>query len=302
MPLVGKNMNNENLIWFIVPMVLAALILLVFILLEMRARKNADIKKLDDVFRNGAFLSPTILSLSVGVVLIFSGFRNFLFIPDFILGDGLFNLVLIYGQIIIGIFLILGIFLRLSTFAILGLFIAAFFLFPAEQVVELSIYIGIGAFLLLMPQDALSFSFFFHSLSKKQIFDTYRKYAFPTMRFITGLTIVYIGLHDRLLFPDSEIAFINSHEYLNFLQSFGVEAFTNIHFVFAAGIFTALAGILVAFGILQRLVAFVIGIFLLLTVFISGFSVLPVFIPYFAVLYALITGNQFATHERLEKG
>lgn len=295
--------SSDQLIWYVVPAVIALGVLIMAIFLESGARKNRAIKKLGEVLKSGAFLSPTVLSIAIGFVFIISGTKGFLFTPAMALDDSTFHLVLKYGQIVIGIGMVVGVFKRLMTLGIVALFVAAFFTFPALKILDYSVFVGIGVYLFLVHRDALSFSFFFHPIGKHELFDSYRKYALPILRVLAGLGLAYAAYHHYILDSQSAIAFVDEKPLLNFMQStFGVQSFTNEILVFQTGVVGILAGLMLALGLLERLTASLIGIGLLVTLFIIGPTFLPVSIPYFALIYIVITGNQFEEREKIEKG
>ena len=293
--------NNEQLAWYVVPAIIAAAILIMGVLLEFGARRNNAIKKLEEVLKTGAFLSPTVLSIAIGVLLIFGGIENYLFTPGLALDDSTLNIVLRYGEMVIGILMIIGVFTRMMMVGVIALFVTAFFVFPALKVIDYSVFVGVAVYLFLIHRDALSFSFFFHPLGKHELFDQYRKYALPILRFVAGASLAFVAFHHNILDPGPAVSFVEGKPLLNFMQSaFGIESFTNEILVFQTGVFGILGGILLAFGILERIVSTIIGVGLLLTVFIMGPSYLPIIIPYFALIYIIITGNQFEAREQTE--
>lgn len=294
---------NDQLSWYIVPIIVAASIFLLAIIIEFIARKNLSVKKLLDLLKRGSFLSPTFLSLLVGIILILAGIQNFLFAPGLYLAENsYFSLILRLAQLAIGLSLILGSFIRLSTLGLIGCFIAGFFMFPALDMLDYSIFLGVGIFLFLVHRDALSFSFFFHPVEKKEFFDQYRKYALPILRFLAGFTLAYAAWHHNILDNAAAIAFLDGRPLLNFMQSlFGIESYTNFWFVIHTGIFSILLGSLLAFGLLERITATIIGIGLIFTILIGGLNFAPVVLPYFAIIYIIFTGNQFEEREKIEK-
>jgi uncharacterized membrane protein YphA (DoxX/SURF4 family) len=287
-----------------VPIVVAASIFLLALILELIARKNLSVKKLLDLLRRGSFLSSTFLSILVGVILIIAGIQNYLFAPGLTLvDDSYLSLVLRLGQLAIGLSLILGSFIRLSTLGLIACFIAGFFMFPALDMFDYTIFLGVGVFLFLVHRDALSFSFFFHPVEKKEFLDHYRKYALPILRFLAGFTLAYAAWHHNIFDNSAAIAFLEGRPLLNFMQSmFGFESYTHFWFVIHTGIFSILLGALMAFGLLERIASTIIAIGLIFTVFIGGLNFAPVVLPYFAIIYIIFTGNQFEERERIAKG
>ncbi|MFC1656146.1 hypothetical protein ACFL3C_04720 [Patescibacteria group bacterium] len=295
--------EESQLTWYVVPSIIAISIFIAAIFIEFVARKHAAIKKLEEVLKSGSFLSPTILSITIGVLLIVSGAYHFLFAPGLALGESAFHVILRYAEIIIGIGLVIGIFRRLMTAGMIALFIAAFFAFPYLKVLDYSIYAGVAAYLFLVHRDALSFSFFFHPIGKKEMLDTQRKYAFPILRFIAGLSLAYAAFHHNILLPEGAVAFVEQKPLLNIMQSIiGMETFSHGLFVFQAGVFGMMFGLLLTFGLLERITSTIIIIGLLLGIGFVGVTFLPVAIPYFAVVYIVFTGNQFEDREKVAKG
>ncbi len=293
---------SEHLSWYIVPIIVAISVFILAAIVEFIARKNASINKLIRILKRGSFLSPTFLSIITGVLLIAGGFDNYLFAPGMQLNESTLSLILRIAQLVIGLGLVLGIFIRLVNVALLGCFIAGFFIFPAADILDYSIFAGIAVFLFLVHRDALSFSFFFHPIEKKELFDHYRRHALPILRFVAGATLAYAALHHNILDNSAAVAFVEAGPMLNIMQSvFGIEDYTHYWFVIHTGIFSILLGALLAFGLLERIVSIIIGIGLLISIFIGGFNFLQIVLPYFAVIYIIVTGNQFEDRERFAK-
>lgn len=295
--------NSHDLVWYIVPIAVALVIFFIALFLEFSARKSLAIKKLINVLKSGAFLDPTVLAITIGVLLLIAGWQNFLFAPGLALGDNLLDIILRYSQIVIGIGMVLGIFIRFVNFGMLALFIASFFVFHPLQVLDYLVFAGIAIFLFLVHRDALSFSFFFNPVDKKKIFDRYRKYSLPILRFTAGIGLAYAAFHHNILNPSSAIDFFNQRPLFNIMQSiFGIETYTHSMMVFQIGVIGILGGFMLAFGILERVVAITIAICLLFSLFIRGLPFLTIAIPYFAVVYIVITGNLYEEREFQEKG
>lgn len=294
--------ENSSLAWYVVPSIIAIFIFLVAILIEYGARKNNAIKKLSEILRSGSFLDATVLSIAVGLLLIVSGFQQYLFAPGIALNDSLIHTVFSYAQIVVGIGLVLGTFTRICTIGIIGLFVSGFFFFPPLKILDYSVFLGIGLFLFIIHKDVLSFTFFFHPVDKQSFLDRYRKYAFPILRFLTGVGLIMIFLHHHILSPQPAIDFLTEKPLLNIMQSiFGLEDFSHNLLIFNTGIFGILIGLLLALGILERFIATIIAFGLLLTILVGGAGFLPIAIPYFAIIYVVITGNQFQEREIKEK-
>lgn len=295
--------ETDHISWFIIPTVIAVAIFVMAVFLEFFARKNPAIKKLAEVLKSGSFLSPTIVSLAIGVLFIISGVQNYLFAPGLGLNDGLLSQIIRYSQIVIGIGLILGILIRYLTFGIIALFVAGFFVFPAIDMLDYLIFLGVGIFLFLIHHDVLSSTFVFHPVEKKEFFDKYRKYALPILRILAGLGLAYAAFHHNILDTGNAIKFLEEKPLLNFMQNvFSFESFTHAHLIFTLGVFGIMMGLLLTFGLIERFFSSIIGVGLIIMVILMGWSFLPIAIPYFAIIYSVITGNQFEEREVVEKG
>lgn len=78
----------------------------------------------------------------------------------------------------------------------------------------------------------------------------------PIIRIGLGLTLAVLALHNKLLAPNMALSFLDNH-YLNFMEFLGFAGFTNIRFVFAAGVTELAVGLLLISGIATRAVALI---------------------------------------------
>jgi len=97
----------------------------------------------------------------------------------------------------------------------------------------------------------------------------YAKLPVPIIRIGVGLTLVILALHNKLLAPNMALTFLDTH-YFNFMQLMGFASFTDIRFVFAAGIVELGVGILLIFGIATRVVAAIVFVLMGITMAILG--------------------------------
>ncbi len=277
---------------YVVPTVVAVSVFLLAALVHFTAKKNSSIKRLGEILRTGSFLDSTVLSITIGILLINSGIQNYLFAPGVALGESFPHMIFRFAQIVIGTGLVVGTFTRLCTIGIIALFAGGFFFFPPLEMLDYIVFMGVGFFLFLVHRDVLSFSFFFQPLEKKGFLDKYRKHALPILRFITGIGLVFISINHNIIDPEPAIKFLQERPILNISHSV---------LVLNAGIFGALLGTLLAFGFIPRFVSTIIAIGLVFVVIVGGPSFLPIAVPYFAIAYIVITGNQFEEREIKEK-
>ncbi len=91
----------------------------------------------------------------------------------------------------------------------------------------------------------------------------------PVIRVGIGLTFVVLALHNKLLSPSMALTFLDQHD-LNFLRQLGFSGFTNLHFVFAAGMTEVALGLLLAAGVATRFVAVALVAVFLTTLAVLG--------------------------------
>ena len=109
----------------------------------------------------------------------------------------------------------------------------------------------------------------------------------PIIRIGLGLTLAIVALHNKLLAPNMALTFLDEH-YLNFMEFLGFVGFTNIRFVFAAGIVELAVGILLVSGIATRLVAAIAFVLMDTTMVILGPDELFGHLPIMAIEVLLI--------------
>ncbi len=93
--------------------------------------------------------------------------------------------------------------------------------------------------------------------------------AVPVIRVAVGLTLVTLALHNKLLSPGMTLAFLEEFHF-NFMPMIGFAGFSDLHFVFAAGIGELTLGLLILFGVATRFVVATLTVFFLITLVLLG--------------------------------
>lgn len=109
----------------------------------------------------------------------------------------------------------------------------------------------------------------------------------PIIRIGLGLTIISLSLRYKLLNPDFALTFLDKYDF-NFMPHLGFVGFTNLHFVFAAGIAEFTLGLLLLTGIATRFVAAGLLLFLLTTLIILGIGELIGHLPVIGIAILLV--------------
>jgi uncharacterized membrane protein YphA (DoxX/SURF4 family) len=76
--------------------------------------------------------------------------------------------------------------------------------------------------------------------------------AVSLLRIAFGLQFVVLALHEKLINPGLALAFVEEHSFVNFMPLLGFEGFTNLHFVFGAGLAELAMGLLMAVNVAAR--------------------------------------------------
>ncbi len=109
----------------------------------------------------------------------------------------------------------------------------------------------------------------------------------PIARIGLGLTFIALAIHYKLLNPNITLTFLDEYD-LNFMRQLGFTGFTNLNFVFAAGIAEITFGLLLAAGIATRFVSAGLLMMLLTTLAIFGPVELIGHLPIVGIVLLLI--------------
>lgn len=112
--------------------------------------------------------------------------------------------------------------------------------------------------------------------------------AATMLRIGLGAQLIILGVHNKLLDPGLGLAFLHYHEFINFMPYLGMTAFSNLHFVFAAGTVETALGALLLLGITTRLIALTVTFFFALTTVLFGAHELVGHLPVFAITLILV--------------
>lgn len=113
-------------------------------------------------------------------------------------------------------------------------------------------------------------------------------YALTALRFGLGVQLCVLTIHDKLLHPGLAMQFLHDYPYFNFMRLFGLESFSDIHFVLAAGLAELCFGLLLVTNIAQRLASSCICFFFLLSGLVLGPAELLGHVPIFCAAIILL--------------
>lgn len=191
-----------------------------------------------------------------GIMCIANSITGVFLAPNFILpGDGLVVLGSVI-QLVIGLLLVSQVFLSLA-----GVLIVA-------AAIPVAVIYAPRGFLLDYGIEyvALALAFLFVGGGSNSEF---AHLPLPIIRVGLGLTLIVLSIHHKLINPDIALTFLDKYQF-NFMPLLGFTGFTNLHFVFAAGMAEVVFGLLLFAGIATRLVSAGFAMFLFSTLIILG--------------------------------
>ncbi|MDG2174712.1 MAG: DoxX family membrane protein [Gammaproteobacteria bacterium] len=230
-----------------------------------------------------------LLKLCTGLSLLMSAYNDVIFAPHLMAENGLGNIFLLV-EVVIGILLILNFHIFAATILLFLLCLGVAFTFGALVALEYLNMTGIACCLLL---------FNFHP-EKYRVH--LKAYSIASLRILTGIALVSLGLSEKLLNPDLGEFFVAQYQW-NFMLNLGFTDFSNELFVFCAGMMEVIFGIILIIGTTTRVNILVVSAFMFtsnITFFASGNyseALLEIFghLPFIATAMILIffgSGNK----------
>lgn len=218
----------------------------------------------------------------VGAFLIIAGTHEYLFSPNLTLHAGI-PMWLIVLQILIGLAFLLGIASRVCGI-ILGLMWGMVFYYSGWVAALEDIWVlSTAAFITLMGNEyfsIISFSFL------RKIVSPFKDYAMPFLRIGTGITLMVLGLSEKIFAPEFGMNFLEHYQW-NFMSILGFN-YSDYLFVLSAGSVEFLFGLIFVLGVVTRLNALVVALVFSIPLFILGPIELAGHLPHFAAVVLLL--------------
>lgn len=272
---------------------LAVFGLVAALLIHFAVRPHRWAKKMRAALGAFAVWAPGVLRTMTGLLLFMGSFSRFLFAPD--LSTTAFPVtaerVLLAVQLLTGLGLIIGLFPRFMSSLGFALYFFSIFLFPFPGVINYLFFAGIFIYLFIVGDPALPKSRrvkIFPNAALLLNLKEAKPFAMAIMRFFTGLSFILVAAFYKIADPNFALEFLRMHD-VNFIRGMGFMNFTNDMFVLTAGITEVFLGVLIIFGLLPRLVGFIVFILFFITLSMFGIYELIGHLPLFAFAFALIT-------------
>lgn len=229
-------------------------------------------------------------AMIVGTFFLIAGTHEYFLTPNLSMHDG-FPAWLIYIEIAVGLALITGIGTRIAALTLLAAWILSFQYSGLVEGFENVWIVSTTLFIAIMGNDY--FSLYSNSFLRTHLVK-FKHYALAGLRIGTGLTLMVLGLSEKILAPEFGINFLQQYNW-NFMQMLGFP-YSDYLFTISAGSVEFLLGALLVSGLLTRLTTLVTAVIFTLPLFILGPIELAGHLPHFVALVLILLyghGNHF---------
>jgi uncharacterized membrane protein YphA (DoxX/SURF4 family) len=220
--------------------------------------------------------------MMVGAFFLIAGTHEYLFSPNLTAEAGI-PMWLIAAQIALGLAFLLGIASRTGGIVLGLLWASTFYYIDTVTALENIWVLTTAIFITLMGNEyfsMISFSFL------RSLVVPYKKYALSILRLGVGLTLMILGLSEKIMAPEFGVNFLAQYDW-NFMQLLGFN-FSDYLFTLSAGAVEFLFGLVFVLGIVTRLNALVVAIVFSIPLFILGPIELAGHLPHFAAIVLLL--------------
>lgn len=239
---------------------------------------------------------PPLLALHAAVPLIVSGVELQLFVPNLPLPRNIVGLLLALGQIVVALGFLYGAFTRFAAVLLALIGLAGMLLVHPLYVLEHCDLLGIAAFLYLIGRGPYSVDALIGR--RDQLREERFPQAVPTLRILTGTSLVVLGFTEKLWNRQLALDFLALYP-INFTKALPI-TLSDEHFIIAAGLVEVTIGALVISGLWTRTVILLAWLPFNLSVPLFGWVELVGHLPTYgtiAVLLILGTGRLAALQE-----
>lgn len=251
-----------------------------------------------EVFRRMAVGAPALLAVQAAVSLVYAAVQPALFVPNIPLQSNLGGFTIAGVELGVAFSLITGIGEVVAALVLASLVAVAFVIRPVDAFDQVS-WVGIAVVLLVVGRTVAEVRRPRPWFQRRG--PAWSARAVAILRVCTGVSIVAPALTEKVWNPAAGTAFLREYSHFNVLRSLGVSDET---FVLLAGVVEVIIGVLLATGLLTRVV--VLGMWLPFNI---GIAFLPPqeligHIPILGIMYLLLvhSSGDTSTEEAPEHG
>ncbi len=239
-----------------------------------------------------------IIGFLSGLMLIANATMQVILAPNLVITDRGMLVFGLIAQLIVGLLLVGQVtFLISGLLIVLLLPVTAFFVPLSGLANYLFEFASLGVALMLVgpglsPVDRRLFRLLHWEP------DRFAAWPLPLIRIGVGLTLAILAFDEKLLHPELSMEFLKTHPW-NFMPHLGFSGFSDLDFVFAAGVAELTFGLLLLSGIATRFTTTALSVFFLTTLFVLGPVELVGHAPLFGIAFLLIVQGSGAARLRL---
>lgn len=186
--------------------------------------------------------------LLVGVPLLISAARGNIIAPHLLAGENTLIVLLALLEGLAAILLIANLLVPFASSVLVVVLVGLTPLFGSTPPMEYMNILGVAVYFILM------------SVGKDHQLYKYRDWSIPILRVIVGITLITLGLTEKLLRPDLALQFLDNYD-MNFMSAVGLN-YPDFLFVISAGFCEVLFGLVFLFGIVTRINTLSFAVFL----------------------------------------
>lgn len=180
-----------------------------------------------------------ILRIFTGMSLLLTAYEGAVVAPHLVAFGG-FGTLLLMTQAGIGILLIANRFVHHAAILMIILHLGLAIQFGVVAALEYLIMVAIAVFLLI------------NNLPSQDLRERFKPYSVDLLRILTGISLIALGLSEKLLGAIMAEAFLAQYEW-NFMQALGLEFFSDRLFALSAGFMEVVFGVILVLGTTTRL-------------------------------------------------
>lgn len=225
-------------------------------------------------------------TMMVGAYFVIAGSHEYFLTPNLSVENGI-PFIFILIQILAGLALLIGLGARIAAIGLALTWIISFWYTGFIAGIENIWLLSTTVFIALMGNDYFSL---YSNSHLRQALVPFKRYALSILRVGTGVTLMILGLSEKIMAPEYGINFLLQYNW-NFMSILGFP-YSDLLFTISAGSVEFLFGALIALGLLTRFTVLIVAIVFTIPMFILGPIELTGHLPHFAALVLiLLYGN-----------
>ncbi len=232
---------------------------------------------------------PLVIGVHTAVTLLVSGIGLRLLVPNLALPENFLGALLGFLEIAVALSLMYGALTRWGAVALALAWLVGAVVFGPVRLLEHALFLGIAFFLYVTGRGPLAFDMALERLHRPV--ERLMPYAVPTLRILTGVSIVVVAFTEKLWNLPMGLAFLAEHHF-NFFPALGMSAIGDKEFLLIAGTVELTFGLLLMSGAFVRLLILALWVPFNLTLPLLGWRELIGHLPIYGIMGLLLIWGQ----------